>query len=73
MRSADLPALLAPRPHRPTPAYQRFVRCRREAHLAFRDWLRDDRPDPDLVADEVAGSVGVLRQLVRLALAGGVR
>jgi hypothetical protein len=71
---ADLLALLAspPKPARRGPAYARFCRARRDANLALLEWLRG-RPDPDDVADEVAGSISVLRQLVRLALAGGVR
>jgi len=37
----------------------------------FLNWLRT-RPDPDLIDDEVAASISLQRQLVRLTRAGGV-
>jgi hypothetical protein len=52
--------------------YERFCRIRRADNLAFFDWLRTDRPDPDLAREEIEGGVSAQRQLLRLWLSGDV-
>ena len=60
-----------PTPYRPDPAHMAFCRARRAMNREFLNWLRT-RPDPDLIDDEVAASISLQRQLVRLTRAGGV-
>jgi hypothetical protein len=46
-------------------AHARFVRLRRDCHLAFLAWVRE-QPATDDVALEIDASISVLRQLARL-------
>ena len=49
----------------------RFCINRRDTNLAFADWLRKRRPDPDLVLDEIEAGASVQRQLLRYLARGG--
>jgi hypothetical protein len=63
--SSALSAILTPPPYRPDAAFLAMCSARQAFNLSLDVWL-DTRPDPDLAAEEVRGSVKVIRDLAAL-------
>ena len=63
--SSALSSILTPRPPQLSVAWLQMCSAR-QAHIgAAINWL-DEHPDPDLVAEEVTGSINAIRDIARL-------
>lgn len=63
--SSALAGIWTPRPPRLTEAWQQMCSAR-QAHIgAAINWM-DEHPDPDLVREEITGSLNAIRDIARL-------